>query len=60
MALTVKQLIKELKKCRGDLIVGMASHDNEAHEIQGLVNCLDELDDGKMKEAYGPMVVLRS
>ncbi len=60
MALTVKQLIKELKKWPQDYRVGVAAHDLGSDELDGHVQYIDELEEGFMKEDCGPTVVLRS
>jgi len=44
MSLTVKQLIKELKKYPANSRVGMKAHDNKENEIDGIVSSVDEFD----------------
>lgn len=60
MALTVKQLIKELKKWPPNYSVATAFDDNEGNEIQWYIHSLIELEEGDEKTANGPAVVLRS
>ncbi len=59
-ALTVKQLIKELKKWPGDFKVATAFDDNSADEVQWFIYSISELEDGDEKERSGPTLVLRS
>lgn len=42
--MTVKELIKILKKYPGDLEVGMSAHDNSEWEIASWVNSVDLFD----------------
>lgn len=58
MSMTVRQLIKELKGWPQDWKVATAAHDNSEDEIQGLINGAIELEEGRAKNDYGPMVVL--
>lgn len=58
--LTVKQLIKELKKWPQDYAVATAFDDNSGDEVQWYINSVIELEDGEEKSCNGPAIVLRS
>jgi hypothetical protein len=59
MAMTVRQLIKELQKWPPNWTVATAFDDNSADEIQWFFNSASELEDGPRKDEHGPTVVLR-
>jgi hypothetical protein len=50
--MTVKELIKELKKLPGDLDVGVAAHDNDEWEIAGWVGTVDLFDREELMGLY--------
>ena len=58
MAMTVKDLIKELQQHPSDMQVAVAAFDHGEDEIAGLVSGLHELKDGEMKDHYGPCLVI--
>lgn len=57
--MTVKELIKELKKWPGHWQVACAAHDNSDDEIQHQVNHASELEPGMYYDDLGDTVVLR-
>lgn len=59
MAMTVGQLIKELKKWPKGWQVATAFDDNSGDEIQWQFGHAHELDDGRTKDEIGPTVVIR-
>ena len=57
--MTVRELIKELRKWPGDWKVATAFYDNPEDEIQWQLNFLHELAAGEHKNDLGNTVVIR-
>jgi hypothetical protein len=57
--MTVKELIRELKRWPSDMRVAAANHDNDADEISAEIEVVQPLEDGTMRDAIGPRIVLR-
>ena len=58
--MTVKELIRHLRRFSPDMKVGVALHDNTESELQGMVNSVGELEPGTSRDWHGEVVVIRT